>query len=556
LFEDPDHCLWIGTWGGGLNRMKNGRITAITTAQGLYDDGVFSILMDNRQNLWMSSNNGVFRARLKDLHDLMDGHIKTISCTAFGEAEGMNSAECNTGQPSGLKTSDGRLWFPTIQGAAVVDPDRIIQNDYPPPVIIENIVVDGKQIQYTQNNEMIFEPGSNRYEFHYTGLSYLAPEKVKFKYQLEGFDNDWIDAGSRRIAYYTNLPYGYYTFRVMACNNCGVWSPSGATISFYKKPYLYQTILFYVFCGLLILGAVLAIYRYRVRQFNKRQKELEELVRMKTRLVESQKTELQDALQNLKTTQMQLVQSAKMSSLGQLVAGMAHEINNPITIINGYLPLLSIHTAQLNQLLTGAEHESKSHAILTDADTILKSCSDAVERIKKIIANLKSFSRLDEADYKLADIHENLESTLSLFLPNYQQHVQVHKQFGLIPPFYCYPGQLNQVFMNLLINAAEAIILRNKKERRETGHILITTEPFVNTADERIVRITIRDDGTGIPAEIRDKIFDPFFTTKAVGSGTGLGLSISYGIIQKHKGSITVSPDESGGTMITVDIPC
>ncbi len=556
LFEDPGGYLWIGTWGGGLNRMKDGRIAAVTTAKGLYDDGVFSILMDDRQNLWMSSNNGVFRSGIKDLHDAADGKISAITCSVFGEAEGLKSAECNTGQPSGFRSADGRLWFPTIQGAAVVDPDRIIENIYPPPVLIEYALVDGKPVHYDNMNEILFAPGSNRYEFHYTGLSYLAPEKVKFRYRLDGFDHEWIDAGTRRTAYYTNIPSGHYTFRVTACNNSGIWNTENAEFRFYLEPFFYQTVLFYILCGLVITGSALGVYRFREQQFTRRQKELEDLVRMKTRIVESQKSELQEALENLKTTQMQLVQTAKMSSLGQLVAGMAHEINNPITVINGYLPLLSLYLNDIQKCIDGSGSGIETRKILDDSEAVLKSCSGAVDRIKQIITNLRSFSRLDEAEYKFADLHENLESTLTLFLPNYQRQVCVEKNYGEIPPFYFYPGQLNQVFMNLLINAAEAIIERNQAENREQGNIRIQTGLIAGHENGRNAQIEISDDGIGIPENIRERIFDPFFTTKSVGSGMGLGLSISYGIIQKHKGKIEVFPAESGGTRIMIEIPC
>ncbi len=559
FYEDQERVLWIGTYGGGINRFKDGRVTAITTAQGLHDDGVFSILDDRRGHLWMSSNNGVFRVSLQELNAVADGKISKVTCTVFGEAEGMGSAECNTGQPSGFRASDGRLWFPTITGAAVVDPGRIIENTFPPPVIIERVITDGKFISTSdypsQPDAIRFEPGTERVEFHYTGLSYLAPEKVRFRYRLEGFDSEWIDAGSRRVAYYTNLSHGRYIFRVQACNNSGVWNDDGAVLRFYQKPFIYQTVWFYLFCGLIISGSAIGLYRFRVKQLRKRQTELEELVRIKTMQVEAQKKDLESALENLKTTQMQLVQSAKMSSLGQLVAGMAHEINNPITVINGYLPLLAQYIDLFYKIKVDPAHEEQLHDSLSEADYILKSCTEAVERIKKIIFNLRSFSRLDEAEYKQADLHENLESTVSLFIPNYERHVIIHRQYASMPPFMCYPGQLNQVFMNLLINAAEAIMERNRNDQREKGNIWISTELIQAGSGMRKARVTIRDDGTGIPANIRDKIFDPFFTTKDVGSGMGLGLSISYGIVQKHKGIISVNPDVTDGTEIIVDIP-
>ena len=264
LYEDSDGTMWIGTNGGGLNRMKDGQLTAYTTRNGLLDDVVYRILEDGQNNLWLSCRKGIFHIRKKDLDEFASGRIASIAPVAYGTADGMMTRECSGGgDPAGWKSTDGKLWFPTIKGVAMIDPERIKTNSQAPPVVIEQIRINDQPIPLSDRIEL--PPGTTRFDLYYTAPSFVAPEKVRFKYKLEGFDKDWIDSGTRRITYYTNLRPGAYTFRVIASNNDGVWNESGAAFSLYLKPYFYQTYWFYAVCllGLALLAWLL--YRLRVR---------------------------------------------------------------------------------------------------------------------------------------------------------------------------------------------------------------------------------------------------------------------------------------------------
>jgi len=264
LYEDSDGTLWIGTNGGGLNRMKDGQLTAYTTRSGLLDDVVYRVLEDGRNNLWLSCRKGIFHVSKKELDEFAGGRIASISPVAYGTADGMITRECSGGgHPAGWRGSDGKLWFPTIKGVAMIDPERIKTNTQAPPVVIEQIRIDDQSIAPSDGIEL--PRGTTRFDLYYTAPSFVAPEKVRFKYKLEGFDNDWIDSGTRRIAYYTNLRPGAYTFRVIASNNDGVWNQTGAAFGLYLKPYFYQTYWFYAVCvlGLAILAWLL--FRLRVR---------------------------------------------------------------------------------------------------------------------------------------------------------------------------------------------------------------------------------------------------------------------------------------------------
>ncbi|HKV42144.1 MAG TPA: two-component regulator propeller domain-containing protein, partial [Blastocatellia bacterium] len=268
LYEDSEGTLWIGT-SGGLSRLKDGKISTLTRKDGLFDNTIFRILEDSRANLWMSCNKGVFQVSKKDLNRLANKEITRVSSAAYGTADGMKSHECNGGfQPAGCRTLDGRLWFPTTRGVAVIDPDNLHINGLPPPVAVERVFADGKQIDARVLGR--FPPGTEKFEFHFTAMSHLAPEKIRFKYKLEGFDSEWADAGDSREAGYTNLRPGDYTFRVIACNNDGVWNEAGASFGFRLAPHFYQSVWFY---GLLVIGAAmiaLTAYRVRVGQIRRR----------------------------------------------------------------------------------------------------------------------------------------------------------------------------------------------------------------------------------------------------------------------------------------------
>ncbi|MCI0486862.1 MAG: histidine kinase [Blastocatellia bacterium] len=268
LYEDSEGSLWIGT-SGGLSRLKDGKLNSYTSRDGLFDDVVFQILEDEGENLWMSCNKGVFRVSKKELEDFSRGKIASIRSTAYGIADGMKNRECNGGvQPAGWKSRDGRLWFPTIEGVAVIDPQNIVLNDVIPPVVIEEFIVDGKKSDLRGAIEL--EPGMEKFEFKYTGLSYTAPDKVRFQYMLEGFDNEWVDAGAKREASYTNIPPGRYRFKVKAGNNDGLWNESGAAMEFYLKPRFHETYWFYLLCAVSAGLVIWAVYRIRIRQIQSR----------------------------------------------------------------------------------------------------------------------------------------------------------------------------------------------------------------------------------------------------------------------------------------------
>lgn len=278
IYEDAGGVLWIGTYGGGLNRLKDGVIRPITRDAGLFDNVVSSILED-RGNLWMSCNRGVFRISLAELNDYADGRRRSVNSIAYGIGDGMRATECNGGgQPAGWKDSDGNLWFPTIGGAVSVDPTPV--NAAPPPVVIEEVRVDEAPLD--SRSSVVIPPGHSDLEIHYTGLNLTAPEKTRFRYRLAGYDRAWIDAGERHVAYYTNLEPGTYRFVVTASNEDGAWNANGASLDLQWKPRFVQTPWFLALCAGIALAIAWIGYRLRVRQMVRRTRLLETKVAERT----------------------------------------------------------------------------------------------------------------------------------------------------------------------------------------------------------------------------------------------------------------------------------
>jgi diguanylate cyclase (GGDEF)-like protein len=299
IHEDAAGTFWIGTYGGGLYRFKDGRFTAITIRQGLFNDVVFQILEDDAGSLWMTCNVGLYRVRKSDLNDFADGRTASVECVSYGMADGLRSAECNgNAQPAGWRARDGRLWFPTIAGVVVIDPARIEHNTQPPLVAIDRALIDA--VEYCPVLDAVAPPGGGSLEFQFAGLSFIAPERVKFRYRLEGYDRGWIEAGNRRGAYYTNIPPGRYRFLVTACNNDGLWNTEGASFEFRLRSHYYQTVWFYGLGVLALAGAVLAFYQIRVGRLKARERTLAGLVDERTRDLAETNRKLTRAARELK----------------------------------------------------------------------------------------------------------------------------------------------------------------------------------------------------------------------------------------------------------------
>ncbi|MCP4150373.1 MAG: response regulator, partial [bacterium] len=567
--EDHTGNLWIGTQGGGLNRMKNGTFKSITTKNGLFNDTIFQVLEDQKENFWMSSNKGVFCVPLKELNQVCDGKRDTIQCTSYDEQDGMKSRECNGGnQPAGWKTGDGKLWFPTMRGLVVIDPANIKINRRPPPVIIEKITVDDKEIQpLLKTRQYQLTPGNQRFEFKYTAISLQLPEKVRFKCQLQGFDKEWRDVGTRRTAYYTKLSPGEYIFRVKACNNDGIWNETGAAVTIHLPQHFFQTNLFVALCILAVLLLSFTGYRLRVRQLEIREEELKKLVEQQTAALKEQYKELEKAKEEADKAKEAAEKANQAKS--EFLANMSHEIRTPMNAILGFSSILE-------EELTETKQKNFIAAISSSGNTLLRLINDILD-LSKIEAGKME---LQQAPENIAAIFEEIKQIFSL------QAAKKDLDFRLevdekIPGALLMDGlRVRQVLINIVGNALKFT---------ETGYIKLTAlsvknnttaanrDTVANPAPETKtgtdspadtgskiemgfadIRLEVQDTGIGIPLTQQKNVFGAFEQQKdqltAKYGGTGLGLAITQRLVKMMKGEISVKSEEGKGTTFSITL--
>jgi ligand-binding sensor domain-containing protein/signal transduction histidine kinase len=273
MYKDAENNLWIGTQGHGLFRWKNHAVVQFTSEQGLFSESIYAILEDNHARLWLNSSRGIFWLDKTQLEDFARGKITGVTSISYGKSDGVliSGQYQDVTQPAACKSADGRLWFRTTQGVAVVDPGKITINKRPPPVVIQEILADGKSVYNSLLNpksigKITLQPGRGELEIHYAALSFRAPEKDRSRYKLQGVDLNWVDAGERRIAFYNNLRPGRYRFQATACNNDGIWNEAGATFELILEPHFWQTWWFLALVIVTPLGIVGGSMRYVTRR--------------------------------------------------------------------------------------------------------------------------------------------------------------------------------------------------------------------------------------------------------------------------------------------------
>jgi signal transduction histidine kinase/ligand-binding sensor domain-containing protein len=286
MYEDGDGAIWIGT-NNGLTRRKDGVFSYVTEAHGLFDGAIAQIIEDDLGNFWIGAIHGIYRVSKQELNDAADGKISSVRCFTIGKEDGMLNEETSGGGTFRCwKTSDGKLWFSTSQGVVIVDPRTVTINSTAPIVIIEDVWIENRPVPL--QNEIVLEPGQSKIEIRYTGIHFTSPKKIRFKYQMDGLDNRWSDAGTNRFVQFTNLDPGEYTFRVKAENNAGIFNLQDASMRIIVLPPFYATWWFLSIMILFFLTIGPAIYSYRVRQLTH---EKERQIEFSRRLIESQESE-------------------------------------------------------------------------------------------------------------------------------------------------------------------------------------------------------------------------------------------------------------------------
>ena len=545
IHEDAEGTLWIGTYGDGLSRLKDGRLTTFTTKDGLFDDSMYQILEDEQGNFWMSCNKGIFRVSKADLNALADGQIDHVASTAYGKADGLKSPEFNGGfQPAGWKSRDGKLWFPSVEGVAMIDPANIRKNTLVPPVLIEDVIADQEHLDLGETLELA--PGKEKIEFHYTALSFVASEEIPFRYILDGYNATWQEAGANRIATYTNLDPGTYTFRVKARNRDGVWNETGASVSFYLKPFFYQTTWFLILCVIGVILLALGGYKARIRQLKARERQLERTVDERTRDLRRAKERVEKEKE--KTEQAKAVIEAQADKLRELdrfktrfFANVSHEFRTPLTMIVG----------PLENAINGA-YGHLADPLKRQAEIMLRNAL----RLMRLINQLLDLSKLEAGKMQLKAGHRNivefLDGVLLTMTPLAEQK-GIDLQFEASASdinLYFEPDKFEKVFYNLLSNAS--------KFTPRGGTISTTVRELApdDEAPEGWVEICVADTGKGIPEDQLPHIFDRFHQVDGSNTreheGTGIGLALVKEMIELHGGRVSAESAVGVGTAFTI----
>jgi signal transduction histidine kinase/ligand-binding sensor domain-containing protein len=585
--EDRQGNLWFGTWHGGVSIYDGKSFVRFTEKEGLSNNDVRSILEDKKGNIWLGTKNKltylVFVSERDKLQSSSNNNYEKATLRnnykvyTYDKRDGLKGV--NFYANSAYLDSKNRIWWGNRKGAEILDMNNFNLNNTFPNLQLNSIGINNEFIDFhnlNQNDSLGFsytnpipfynypknlelDFSKNHPTFYFSAIDWSAPHKIKYSYKMEGLSNDWSIPSAEARADYRNLPYGTYSFKIKAIGGAQKWSEPFEYTFTILPPWWHTwwARLLYVITSIVL---VIGIVHQRTSGLKKHQKELEQSVDDRTK-------ELVSALEHLKEAQSQLVQSEKMASLGQLTAGIAHEINNPLGFIQTNSIALDQDLTDIkkliqkyrsnNQKLNYDKTEIEDFEKSIDYETLISAINKEISNIKEgtrrtteIVKNLREFSFKDNSKMEFADIHQGIVSTLNIMQSRFSNKVHLIQNFdSSIGEIKCNLSQLNQVFLNLLNNAFDAI--------EGNGEIEITTKNQKNS-----LLISIKDNGKGVPNEIIDKIFDPFFTTKKIGHGTGLGLYISHGIIESHGGKIEVkslSAEQAGevgmGSEFVVEIP-
>ena len=551
LHEDQEGDLWVGTHSGGLCLLQEDRFGCVAERDGLHHNDVLQIVEDDEGYLWLGSNQGLSRLRLESAKAYLEGRLDRLTPALYGRKDGLKTQEMNGGtQPSAIRSQDGRLWFATMEGVAFTRPTHLRPNPVPPPVNLLSFTVDGDSLSL--DGEPRAPAGSKRFVFQFTAPSFVAPEQVRFRYKLEGYDDNWTEVQNQRAEHYTNLPSGAYRFRVMASNNDGVWAENEASVAFEVAAFFHQTPWFNALCAVGLLLGLFTIVRLRVRHLEVRERRLKQRVEEQTQELRARKYELEllnGNLQHEVQRQLNLIMEERSRYENELILArdeaeasarfkttildnISHEIRTPITAIVGYSEILSMEASENLQEFAGY--------ILQNGN-----------RLQETVNSILDFSQLESNKMALRAERVDLGHAASELASRFQATAAAKGlALRLVSPsspveVELDPSALQRIMDNLATNA-----IKFTQDGEITVEVSWTSQS---------VCIAIRDTGIGIGEAFLPHLFEAFKQESdglsRTHEGSGLGLAISRRLAESMGGTIKVETRKGEGSTFTVCFP-
>jgi ligand-binding sensor domain-containing protein/signal transduction histidine kinase/ActR/RegA family two-component response regulator len=560
ILEDPEGDIWLGTYGGGVTRYPS--FETFTINDGLINNEVQSMIFDDNGMLWIGTNKGITALDTAAFKKTGEKRFRN-----YGKEEGFVGIECN--QSAAFKHSSGCLWFGTIRGAIRYDPREDKINTVEPITHITGLKLFREGVDlaaYSGSHprgsflpaDLKLPHTKDHLTFEFIGISLTVPERVCYRYILEGFDKSWSPVTSSPQATYSNLPHGNYTFKVKACNNSGIWNQIPAAYPFTITAPFWKQWWFHVLC---VIAGAMGIYTFikiRTRSLEKQQRFLEEQVQQRTLELEDEKAKVeqinqeleqrvQERTERLMEAHQKLLRAQKMEVIGTLASGVAHDLNNILAGIVTFPELLLMKMPKDNpfrkHIKTIQKSGEKAAIIVQDMLTMARRGVKAQEvmSLNHLISEVMKSPEMGKLKFYHPEVE--IETALEENLPNIAGS----------------PVHLCKTFMNLVSNAAEAILNGGNIHISTGKQLLKKDQPLSGYSEVKpgcYVVLTVSDTGTGISEEDIERIFEPFYTKKKMGrSGTGLGMTVVWSTVQDLNGYITVRSQKNSGTSFSLYFP-
>lgn len=533
--ELDEGTVWVGTETNGISRIRDGEIKSLGPQEGLPDHVIHYISQDSLGYLWMSSNRGIIKLQKQRLNDYLDGNTDSFDMIHFDRSDGMLNPEANGSfQQGGIRTTNGNFWFATQEGVAIFPVQPKQQNNEPPSVVLKQIIVDGEVYDLVKNSQIEIERGTNDFTINFHALTYASPEKTRFRYRLDGLNDEWTEVYNERSVTFSDVSAGEYTFQLVSANNHGVWNTTPAEASiivtdhFYNQWWFFPTIFLLIFLG--YIPAAKLRYRYLLHK----QKKMQTVIKQQTAELRKEKEELEKRNKIIED------QSERLKELNEtkdkFFSIIAHDLRNPFQAILGFTEILVEDTADIEN------EDFKSHVEQIDI---------ASNRVFNLLENLLKWASLQTGKIKsrpeIVQIEEITAHTKKLLeLQAMQKDIPIITEVSSKTTAFADSNMLRVILQNLVSNAI--------KFSDEGSEVIIKAEE-----KDEYVHISVSDQGIGIPEKMLNKLMKLDSNISRLGTseeqGSGLGLIISKEMVEIQNGSLKVESTEGEGTTFTISLP-